>query len=155
MSVKPIPDGYEKVIPYLTVDDGKGAIEFYKRAFGATERSSMPAPDGRIAHAELEIGDGLVMLSDRFPQSAARTPKELGGTTVALFLYADDVDAVVQRAAEAGATVTMEPEDQFWGDRLGQVTDPYGNVWQIATHVEDLTPEEMEARGHEAMAALS
>jgi PhnB protein len=155
MSVKPIPDGYEKVIPYLTVDDGKGAIEFYKRAFGATERSSMPAPDGRIAHAELEIGDGLVMLSDRFPQSAARTPKELGGTTVALFLYADDVDAVVQRAAEAGATVTMEPEDQFWGDRLGQVTDPYGNVWQIATHVEDLTPEEMEARGREAMAALS
>ena len=155
MSVKPIPDGYENVIPYLTVDDGKGAIEFYKRAFGATERTSMASPDGRIAHAALEIGGGLVMLSDRFPQSAARTPKELGGTTVALFLYAEDVDAVVQKAAEAGAAITMEPEDQFWGDRLGQVTDPYGNVWQIATHVEDLTPEEMEARGREAMAALT
>ena len=101
------------------------------------------------------IGDALIMLSDRFPQSAARTPKELGGTTVALFFYAEDVDAVVQKAAEAGATITMEPEDQFWGDRLGQVTDPYGNMWQIATQVEDLTPEEMEARGREAMAALT
>jgi PhnB protein len=155
MSVKPIPDGYESAIPYLAVDDGQGAIEFYKRAFGATERSSMPAPDGRIAHAELQIGDALIMLSDPFPQFASRTPKELGGTTVLLFLYADDVDAVVQKAAEAGATVTMEPEDQFWGDRLGQVTDPYGHVWQIATHVEDVTPEEMEARGREAMAALT
>jgi PhnB protein len=155
MSVKPIPEGYENVIPYLTVDDGKGAIEFYKRAFGATERSSMPAPDGRIAHAELQIGDALIMLSDPFPQFASRTPKELEGTTVVLFLYADDVDAVVQKAAEAGATVTMEPEDQFWGDRLGQVTDPFGHVWQIATHVEDLTPDEMEARGREAMAALT
>jgi PhnB protein len=155
MSVKPIPDGYDNVIPYLTVDDGKGAIEFYKRAFGATDRGSMASPDGRIAHAELEIGGGLVMLSDRFPQSTARTPKELGGTTVALFLYAEDVDAVVKKAAEAGGEITMEPEDQFWGDRLGQVTDPYGNVWQIATHVEDLTPEEIEARGREAMATIS
>jgi PhnB protein len=155
MSVKPIPDGYDNVIPYLTVDDGKGAIEFYKRAFGATERGSMASPDGRIAHAELEIGGGLVMLSDRFPQSTARTPKELGGTTVALFLYAEDVDAMVKKAAEAGAEITMEPEDQFWGDRLGQVTDPYGNVWQIATHVEDLTREEIEARGRDAMATIS
>jgi PhnB protein len=155
MSVKPIPDGYENVIPYLMVDDGKRAIEFYKRAFGATERSSMPAPDGRIAHAELQIGDALIMLSDPFPQFASRAPKELEGTTVVLFLYADDVDAVVQKAAEAGATVTMEPEDQFWGDRLGQVTDPFGHVWQIATHVEDVTPEEMEVRGREAMAALT
>ena len=155
MAVKPIPDGYENAIPYLTVDDGKGAIEFYKRAFGATESSSMPAPDGRIAHAELRIGDALIMLSDAFPQFAARTPKALGGTTAALFLYADDVDAVVQKAAEAGATITMEPADQFWGDRLGQVTDPFGHVWQIATHVEDVTPEEMEARGREAMAALT
>jgi PhnB protein len=95
------------------------------------------------------------MLSDRFPQSTARTPKELGGTTVALFLYAEDVDAMVKKAAEAGAEITMEPEDQFWGDRLGQVTDPYGNVWQIATHVEDLTREEIEARGRDAMATIS
>jgi PhnB protein len=155
MAVKSIPDGYENVIPYLTVDDGKGAIEFYKRAFGATERSSMPGPDGRIAHAELLIGDALIMLSDPFPQFAARTPKELGDTTVVLFFYAEDVDAVVKTAADAGATITMEPEDQFWGDRLGQVTDPFGHVWQIATHVEDVTPEEMEARGREAMAALT
>ena len=155
MSVKPIPDGYTSVMPYLTVDDGKAAIEFYKRAFGATERSSMPAPDGRIAHAELLIGDSVIMLSDRFPEFAARTPKELGGTTVALFFYAEDVDAVVKTAADAGATIRMEPEDQFWGDRLGQVTDPFGHVWQIATHVEDVTPEEMEARGREAMAAMT
>jgi PhnB protein len=155
MSVKPILDGHDNVIPYLTVDDGKGAIEFYKQAFGATERNSLLGPDGRVAHAALLIGNALFFLSDRFPQSTARTPKELGGTTVALFLYTEDVDAVVQKAADAGATITMEPEDQFWGDRLAEVTDPYGNVWQIATHVEDPTPEEIEARGKEAMAALS
>ncbi len=153
MAVKPIPEGYTSITPYLTVDDGKGAIEFYKRAFGATERGVMDAPDGRIAHAELQIGDAVLMLSDKFPQSACQTPKELGGTTVAIFLFVEDVDAVVQDAADAGATVTMQPQDQFWGDRLGQVSDPFGNVWQIATHVEDLTPEEIEARGREALAS--
>jgi PhnB protein len=154
MAVKPIPEGYTSVTPYLTVDDGKAAIEFCKRAFGATELGVMAAPDGTIAHAALQIGNGTVMLSDRFPQSACRTPKELGGTTVALFLYVEDVDSVVEAAAAAGATVTMQPEDQFWGDRLGQVADPFGNVWQIATHVEDLTPEEVEARGREFMAQM-
>ena len=149
MTIKPIPEGYTAVSPYLTVDDAKGAIEFYKRAFGATERGVMAAPDGKVAHAELQFGDTVVMLSDRFPQSSCQTPKELGGTTVGLFLYVEDVDAVVQDAVDAGATVITQPADQFWGDRLGALTDPYGNVWHVATRVEELTPEEVEARGRE------
>jgi len=155
MAGKPIPEGYTTVTPYLTVDDGKAAIEFYKRAFGATEGGTMTAPDGKIAHAELQIGDSKIMLSDKFPQSVCKTPKELGGTTVAIFLFVEDVDSVVQDAADAGATITMEPADQFWGDRLGQVTDPFGNVWQIATRVEDLSPEEIETRGRETFASMS
>jgi PhnB protein len=154
MAAKPIPEGYTSITPYLTVDDGKGAIEFYKRAFGATERGIMEGPDGKVAHAELQIGGGVIMLSDKFPQSACQTPKELGGTTVAIFLFVEDVDSVVQDAADAGATITMQPENQFWGDRLGQVTDPFGNVWQISTRVEDLTPEEIQARGREFMAQM-
>jgi PhnB protein len=154
MAVQPVPEGYTSITPYLTVDDAKGAIEFYTRAFGATERGVMAAPDGKIAHAELQIGDAVIMLSDKFPQSACQTPKELGGTTVAIFLFVEDVDSVVQDAADAGATITMQPENQFWGDRLGQVTDPFGNVWQIATRVEELTPDEVEARGREFMASM-
>jgi PhnB protein len=150
-----IPEGYRTITPYLTVDDGKAAIEFYKKAFGATDEGIMSAPDGRIAHAALRIGDSKIMLSDPFPQSACKTPKEIGGTTIAIFLFVEDVDSVVQDAADAGATITMQPEDQFWGDRLGQVTDPYGHVWQIATHIEDLSPEEIEARGREVMAGMS
>jgi PhnB protein len=155
MAPKPIPEGYTSVTPYLTVDDGKAAIEFYKRAFGATERGTMAGPDGKVAHAELQIGDSVVMLSDRFPQSSCRTPKELDGTTVAIFLFVEDVDAVVHSAADAGATIDMEPENQFWGDRLGQVTDPFGHVWQIATRVEELSSEEIEARGREIFAGMS
>ena len=155
MAAKPIPEGYTSITPYLTVDDGKGAIEFYKRAFGAIERGMMAAPDGRIAHAELRIGEAVIMLSDSLPQFATRTPKELGGTTAAIFHFVEDVDSVVQAAADAGATITMEPEDQFWGDRLGHVTDPFGHVWLIATRVEDLTPEEVEARGREVFANMS
>jgi PhnB protein len=154
MAAKPIPEGYSSITPYLTVDDAKAAIEFYKRAFGATEGGVMTSPDGKVAHAELQIGDSKIMLSDPFPQSVCKTPKELGGTTVAIFLFVEDVDSVVQDAADAGATITMEPEDQFWGDRLGQVTDPFGNVWQIATHIEDLTPEEIETRGREVFARM-
>ena len=154
MAVKPIPEGYTSITPYLTVDDGKGAIEFYKRAFGATDRGAMAAPDGRIAHAELRIGDAVIMLSDKFPQFAGQTPKEVGGTTVAIFLFVEDVDAVVQDAADAGATIIMQPEDQFWGDRLGQVIDPFGHVWQIATRVEEPTPEEIEARSREIFATM-
>jgi PhnB protein len=155
MGTKPIPEGYHNITPYLAVDDATQAIEFYKRAFGATERSRMPGPDGRIAHAELEIGDSLIMTSDQYPQSSCKTPKEVGGTTAAVFLYVEDVDSVVQDAVDAGATILQPAEDMFWGDRFGQVTDPFGHVWQIATHVEDVPPEEMAVRAREAMASLS
>jgi PhnB protein len=155
MATMPVPEGYHTVTPYLHVDDAEQAIDFYKKAFGAKERMRMEAPDGRIAHAEIEIGDSLVMLSDPFPQSSVRTPKELGGTTAGVFLYLEDVDAVVKRAVDAGATVTMEVADQFWGDRFGSVTDPFGHSWSIATHVEDVPPEEMAERAKAAMAEMS
>ena len=155
MAVKPIPEGYHTATPYLAVDDAAEAIEYYKKAFGAKERGRMEAPDGTIGHAELEIGDSLVMLSDPFPQATTRTPKELGGTSASVFMYVEDVDAVVKQAVEAGATVTMEVEDQFWGDRFGTVQDPFGHLWSIATHVEDVPPEEMAKRAEAAMAAMS
>jgi PhnB protein len=154
MATKPIPEGYHTLSSYLAVDDAARAIEYYTKAFGAKERVRMGAPDGKIGHAELEIGDSLLMLFDPFPQSSTRPPKELGGTSVSVFMYVEDVDAVVKRAVEAGATVTMEVADQFWGDRFGTITDPFGHVWSIATHVEDLTPEEIEERGRAAMAAM-
>jgi PhnB protein len=151
----PIPEGYPAVMPYLTLDDAAGAIDFYKRVFGAKERMRMDAPGGRIGHAELEIADSIVMLADAFPQSSTRPPRELGATTAGIFMYVDDVDAVVQRAVDAGATITMEVADQFWGDRFGSITDPFGHSWAIATHVEDVPPEEMAERAKEAMAAMS
>jgi PhnB protein len=152
---KPIPEGYSTLTPYLTVGDAAAAIDFYKRAFGAEEQVRMHAPDGKIGHAELQIGDSKVMLSDPFPQSSTRSPKELGGTSSSVFMYVEDVDATVERAAAAGATVTMEVADQFWGDRFGTISDPFGHVWSIATHVEDLTPEEIEERGKAAMAGMA
>ena len=155
MATKPIPEGYQTLTPYLAVDNATEAIEFYKRAFGAKERVRMPGPEGTIGHAELEIGDSLVMLSDPFPQSTARPPKELGGTSASVFMYVEDVDATVEQAVGAGAKVTMEVADQFWGDRFGTVSDPFGHLWSIATHVEDLTPEEIAERGKAAMAAMS
>ena len=155
MAAQAVPEGYHTLTPYLSVDDAAAAIDFYQRAFGATERGRMDGPDGKIAHAELAIGDSIVMLADPFPQFQAKPPKELGGTTVGLFLYVDNVDEVFRQAVEAGATSTMEPEDQFWGDRFGTVTDPFGHQWQIATHVEDVPPEEMEERAKTAMAGMS
>ena len=146
MAVKPIPEGYHTVTPYLAVDDAAEAIEYYKKAFGAKERVRMEAPEGRIGHAELEIGDSLVMLSDPFPQATTRSPKELGGTSASIFLYVEDVDAVVKQAVDTGSTITMEVADQFWGDRFGSVQDPFGHLWSIATHVEDVPPEEMAER---------
>src|SRR6266540_4044696 len=131
MPAKPIPEGYHTVSPALIIDGAAEAIEFYKRAFGATERSRMPMPDGKIAHAEIEIGDSIVMLSDPFPQSQVKAPKQIGGTTVSLFLYVEDVDSVVQDAVDAGGTITMQPDDMFWGDRFGTVEDPYGHHWSI------------------------
>ena len=155
MAAQAVPEGYHTLTPYLSVDDAAAAIDFYQRAFGATERGRMDGPDGKIAHAELAIGDSIVMLADPFPQFQAKPPKELGGTSVGLFLYVENVDEVFRQAVEAGANSTMEPEDQFWGDRFGTVTDPFGHQWQIATHVEDVPPEEMEERAKTAMAGMS
>ncbi len=155
MAANAIPEGFHTVTPTLTIDGAAEAIEFYKRAFGATERMRMDMPDGKIAHAELDIGDSVLMLADPFPQAPSTPPKQLGGTSGAVFMYVEDVDAVVQRAVDAGATVTMPVENQFWGDRFGSITDPYGHVWQIATHVEDVPPEQMAERAKEAMAAMS
>ena len=155
MSVKPIPEGYHTATPYLAVDDAAEALEYYKKAFGAKERGRMEAPDVKIGHAEIQFGDSLVMLSDPFPQASKRTPKELGGTTASVFLYVENVDAFVQRAVDAGATVSMEVADQFWGDRFGTITDPFGHSWSVATHIEDVPPEEMAERAKTAMAAMS
>jgi PhnB protein len=155
MATKPIPEGYHTVTPYLAVDDAVQAIEYYKKAFGAKERVRMEAPDGKIGHAELEIGDSLVMLSDPFPHATTRPPKELGGTSASVFMYVEDVDAFVKRAVDEGATMTMEVADQFWGDRFGSVQDPFGHSWSIATHVEDVPPEEMAERAKQAMAEMA
>jgi PhnB protein len=155
MGVKPIPEGYNTVTPYIAVDDAAKAIEFYKRAFGAKERVKMEGPPGKISHAELEIGDSVIMLSDPFPQSPLKTPKEIGGTTASMLLYVEDVDEAVRQAVDAGAKITMEIENQFWGDRFGRVEDPFGQNWQIATHVEDVAPEEMAKRAEQAMAGMT
>jgi PhnB protein len=154
MAAKAIPDGYHTVSPYLAVDDAARAIEYYTSAFGAKELVRMDAPGGKIGHAELEVGDSRIMLSDPFPQASTQPPKALGGTSVSVFMYVEDVDAVVKQAVDAGATVTMEVADQFWGDRFGAITDPFGHVWSIATHVEDVPAEEMAERAKAAMAAM-
>jgi PhnB protein len=155
MATQPIPEGYHTVTPYLAVEDATEAIEYYTKAFDAKERVRMETPDGKVGHAELEIGDSLVMLSDPFPQASTKPPNELGGTSVSVFMYVEDVDAVVKQAVDAGAIVTMEVADQFWGDRFGSVKDPFGHLWSIATHVEDVPPEEMAERAKAAMAAMS
>ena len=154
MAVKPIPEGYHSITPYLAVEDANTAIEFYKEAFGAEELMRMPGPDGKIAHATIQIGDSKLMLSDPFEQSTVRPPAERGGPTGSIFLYVDDVDATFDQATEAGAEVTMPLDDMFWGDRFGSVTDPFGHVWSLATHKEDLTEEEMAERGKAAMAEM-
>lgn len=141
----PIPDGYHSITPYLVVDDAEGAIEFYTRAFGATEIFRLPM-HGRIGHAELKIGDSVVMLADEFPEMNALGPKSRGGPTSSLLLYSVDVDAAFARATQAGCTAERPPEDQFWGDRMGTLVDPYGHRWSIATHVEEVSPQEMQQR---------
>jgi PhnB protein len=152
---KPIPAGYHTITPYLTLDEATDAIEFYKDAFGAEELMRMEAPGGKIGHAELKIGDSILMISDSFPQATTRPPSELGGTTAGVFLYVEDVDSVVNRAVTAGAQVTQEVDDMFWGDRFGSVKDPFGHVWSIATHVKDLTPEEIAEGAKQAMGAMT
>jgi PhnB protein len=144
--VKPIPDGYPQVTPYLIVDGAGAAIEFYCSVLGATERMRMPAPEGRVGHAELEIGDSLIMLADEFPGMDARGPRAVGGTPVTLHVYVEDADSVFDRAVEAGAKALSAVEGRFYGDRSGQFEDPFGHRWDVATHVEDVAPDEMARR---------
>lgn len=139
-------DGYHDVTPYLCVSDAARAIEFYKEAFGATEIMRMEAPGGKIGHAEVRIGDSVVMLADEFPEMAFSSPQSLGGTSTHLYIYDKDVDALVERAVAAGAKLTQPVKDQFYGDRSGGVEDPFGHRWYIATHKEDLSPEEVKRR---------
>lgn len=152
--VKPIPDNYRTVTPYLVVNDAKAAIDFYRSAFGAKEVTKMDGPGGKIAHAELKIGDSMIMLSDEMPGGVARAPQSLGGTTSGIFLYVDDVDSTFGKAVSAGARVDAQLADMFWGDRYGRLTDPFGHSWSLATHKEDVTPEEMGRRMREAQAKM-
>ncbi|MGH9723285.1 MAG: VOC family protein [Bryobacteraceae bacterium] len=152
--VKPVPDGYHTLTPYLAVKDAARAIEFYRKAFGANEMFRMPTPDGKIAHAELKIGDSMLMLSDEMPGSCT-SPQSLGGTTCTVFLYVENVDNVFNQALSAGCKAEMPPADMFWGDRFGKVSDPFGHSWSMATHIEDVTMEEMEKRSKAFMAQMA
>jgi PhnB protein len=154
MAVKPIPEGYHSITPYLAVDDAAKAIEFYRDAFGADEVIRMPGPDGKIAHAELQLGDSKLMLSDPFPESNVQPPSTRSGPTASVFMYVEDVDGIFEQAQKAGATVVSELQDMFWGDRFGTVSDPFGHVWSLATHIEDLSEEEMAERSKAAMAEM-
>jgi PhnB protein len=145
MTVKPIPDGYHSVTPYLIVDDAERAIRWYGEALGATEVLRLPMGD-KIGHAEIRIGDSHVMLSDEWPDMGKLGPKARGGATSSLMVYVEDVDAAFQRAIAAGATEERAVENQFWGDRMGSLVDPFGHSWSLATHVEEVSPEEMERR---------
>jgi PhnB protein len=151
--VNPIPEGYPRVTPYLIVDGASEAIDFYTSVLGATERMRMDAPGGRIGHAELEVGDSVVMLADENPEMNARGPRAFGGSPVSLMVYVEDVDGVFGRALEAGAKELRPVENQFYGDRLGAFEDPFGHEWNVASHVEDVPPEEMEKRAAEASQA--
>jgi PhnB protein len=146
MAVKPVPDGYHTVTPYLIIHGAAQAIEFYKGAFGAAELVRMPDPKGRIAHAEIKIGDSIIMLADEHPEMGHRGPRTLGGTSVSILLYVPDVDTVFDRAIKAGAKSQRAVADQFYGDRMGTLEDPFGHVWTIGTHVEDVAPDEMKRR---------
>ena len=153
-NVKAVPEGYHTVTPNLSLRDAAKAIEFYQRAFGAREVSHFNMPDGKIGHAEIKMGDSTVMLVDETPQTGCRAPTSLNGTTVGFFLYVEDVDTTVQKTVRAGAAVTMPVADMFWGDRMGQVQDPFGHRWSVATHKADLSPAQIEQRGQECFASL-
>ena len=145
-AVKPIPDGYPSLTPYLIVGDGAAAIAFYEKAFGAAERLRLTTPDGKIGHAELEIGDSLIMLADEYPAHGARGPRAFGGSPVGLHHYVADVDAVVARAVAAGAKLVHPVENKFYGDRMGTIEDPFGHKWYVTTHIEDVPPDEIDRR---------
>ena len=145
-NVKPIPDGYRSVTPYLMIKGAAQAIDFYKKAFGAKERMRVPGPGGKVMHAEIEIGDSVVMLADEFPEMGALGPQTIGGTPVAIHLYVENVDATFAQALAAGARQEQPLTNQFYGDRSGSLVDPFGHKWHLATHVEDVSPEEIERR---------
>jgi len=145
-AVKPIPEGYPRVTPYLAIDGASDAIEFYKKILGATERFRIPAPGGRVGHAEIQIGDSVIMMADTSPEMNFVDPKKLGNTAVNLVVYVEDVDKTFKAALKAGATETQALEDKFYGDRAGQFEDPWGHRWDVMTHVEDVSPEEMQKR---------
>jgi PhnB protein len=150
MGVKPIPEGYHSVTPYLCVKGAAQAIEFYKKALSATERMRISQPDGRVGHAEVQIGDSVIMLADEFPEIGARSPQSFGGSPVSIHLYVEDADAMFNQAVAAGAKVKRPVADQFYGDRLGGIEDPFGHTWWISTHKEDLSPQEIEKRAASA-----
>ncbi len=147
---KPIPDGYHTATPYLIIGGAGDAIEFYKKAFGATELFRFPTPDGKIGHAEIKIGDSPIMLADEYPAMGYKGPQSLGGSPVSIMIYVEDVDTIFNQAVAAGATVKEAVTDKFYGDRLGTVTDPFGHVWHISTHKEDVSIEEMQKRAQAA-----
>lgn len=151
MTTRPIPEGYRTATPYLIVKGAADAIEFYKKAFGATEMLRMADPHGRVGHAEIRIGDSVIMLADEHPAMGYRGPRSLGGSSVSILLYLEDVDRVFERAVKAGAKAQRPVTDQFYGDRSGTLEDPFGHVWTVATHVEDVPPEEMKRRAQAAM----
>jgi len=151
MAVKPIPEGYHSVTPYLILDDAARALEFYKKAFGAVELMRMPAPGGRIGHAEMRIGDSTVMLADENPQMNAKSARAYGGSPMFLMIYLPDVDATVAQAVAAGGKLERPVANQFYGDRTGAIEDPFGYHWYLATHVEDVPPDELERRAAKAM----
>lgn len=151
MAVRPVPEGYSTVTPYLIVSGAANAIEFYKKVFGATELMRFPQPDGKIGHAEIRIGSSIVMLADEAPDIGYRSPQSLGGSGTGIMLYVENVDSVFERAIEAGAKTHQAVKDQFYGDRSGSLIDPFGHLWTVSTHVEDVAPEEMQRR----MAAFS
>ncbi len=151
--VNAIPTGYHSVTPYLVVNDANRAIEFYKQAFGATETVRMGGPGGKIGHAEIKIGDSMLMLADEMQGN--RSPQSIGGSPVSIFLYVDNVDSVFDQAVKAGAKADMPPQDMFWGDRFGKLKDPFGHEWAIATHIEDVAPEEMKKRAQAAMTQMA
>ena len=151
MSVKAIPEGYHSVTPHMIIRDCIKALEFYKNAFDAKQLSLAKGPDGKVMHAAIQIGDSIIMMSDEFPAMKSLGPQSLGGSTIVLNIYTDNADKLWERAVKAGATVTMPIGDQFWGDRYGQITDPFGHRWSIAQHIEDVRPEDMDARMKAAM----
>ena len=153
--VKAVPDGYRSVTPYLIIDGAARALDFYKHALGAVERMRMPSPGGKVGHAEIQIGDSVIMLADEHPEMGARGPRAFGGSPVSIHLYVPDVDATVKAAVAAGAKLIRPVENQFYGDRLGSIEDPFGHHWHVSTHVEDVPPDELTRRAAARASASS